>query len=425
MTPHMQVNIVTPAFKANPYPFYARLRAEAPVCTVSLPTHDKIYLITRYDDAVLAIKDPRLSKEAPKALTPEQFRRLPLTRRLLQPMKKQMLDQDPPNHTRLRALVHKAFTPRRVEQLAGRIQQLADGLLDAAAPHGRIDLIKQYALPIPATVIAEMLGVPLADRPIFQRWSTAIVAMSRSRWAMVLALSSLVSFQRYVRRLIAQRRADPQDDLLTALLQAEEAGDQLSEQELVSMVMLLLVAGFETTVNLIGNGTLSLLRNPEQRERLQAEPALIKTAVEELLRYEGPLEMTTERFAAEDIELAGALIPRGAAVRVVLASANRDETQFDQPDRLDITRAPNRHLAFGHGIHYCLGAPLARLEGQIAINTLLRRMPDLRLAVPSDAVVWRSGMLMRSLEALPLAFSPSAAGMKHRRDAESAEVMAR
>ncbi|HEU4328167.1 MAG TPA: cytochrome P450 [Roseiflexaceae bacterium] len=418
MPPHMQVSIATPAFKANPYPFYARLRAEAPVCSVSLPTRNKVYLIARYDDALLAVKDPRLLKDAREALTPEQFRRLPLARRLIQPMMKQMLDQDPPNHTRLRALVHKAFTPRRIDQLAERIQLLADALLDAAAPHGRIDLIAQYALPIPATVIAEMLGVPLADRAVFQRWSTAIVSMNGSRWAMVQALSSVVSFRRYVRRLMAQRRVDPQDDLLTALLQAEEAGDQLSEAELVAMVMLLLVAGFETTVNLIGNGVFSLLRHPEQRERLQAEPALIKTAVEELLRYEGPLETTTERFAGEDMELGGALIPQGSPVRVVLASANRDETQFDQPDRLDITRTPNRHLAFGQGIHYCLGAPLARLEGQIAINTLLRRMPDLRLAVPPEAVSWRSGLLMRGLETLPLTFTPSSAAVNHRSDAE-------
>ncbi|GAB4192045.1 MAG: cytochrome P450 [Roseiflexaceae bacterium] len=423
MTTHMQVNIATAAFKANPYRFYARLRAEAPVCTVALPTRERAYLITRYDDAAQALKDQRLIKDPRTALTPEQWRKLPMLQRLARPMMQQMLDQDPPNHTRLRGLVHKAFTPRRIEQLAERVQHLADELLDAAAPRGEIDLINQYALPIPVTIIAEMLGVPPADRPTFQRWSNAVVSNTTSRWAMLMTLPTMLRFRNYVRHLSAQRRADPQDDLLTALVQAEEAGDQLSEDELVSMVILLLIAGHETTVNLIGNGTLALLRNPEQRERLQADPGLIKTAVEELLRYESPVEMTPERFAAEDVEIGGTVIPRGASVHVVLASANRDEAQFPQADQLDIARAPNRHLSFGQGIHYCLGAPLARLEGQIAITTLLRRMPDLHLAIPDHALPWRAGLVLRGLEALPLLFSPAGRRASYRRDAESAEVM--
>ena len=222
---------------------------------------------------------------------------------------------------------------------------------------------------------------------------------------MLKAIPSAMAFLRYIRRLVASRRADPRDDLVSALVQAEEAGEQLSEDELVAMVFLLLVAGHETTVNLIGNGMLALLKNPDQMERLRADPTLIKSAVEELLRYDSPLETATERYAREDVTIAGVTIPRGGLVYAVLASANRDERQFPDPDALDITREPNRHLSFGLGPHFCLGAPLARLEGQVAIGTLLRRLPDLRLAVAPESLRWRRGLVLRGLEALPVAFT--------------------
>jgi cytochrome P450 PksS len=215
-------------------------------------------------------------------------------------------------------------------------------------------------------------------------------------------MPALSAFLRYIRRLVQSRRTDPKDDLVTALVEAREAGDQLSEDELLGMISLLLIAGHETTVNLIGNGILSLIEYPDQMDRLRNEPALIKSAVEELLRYNGPLETATERYPREDVTIAGVTIPRGERVLAVLASANRDERQFDNPDTLDLAREPNRHLAFGLGVHYCLGAPLARLEGQIAINTLLRRVPDLRLAVPRDSLSWRPGLVLHGLKSLPL-----------------------
>jgi cytochrome P450 len=249
-----------------------------------------------------------------------------------------------------------------------------------------MDLVRDYALPLPTTIIAEMLGVPKEDRHKFHRWSRAIVQSNPSGWRMVRAIPSAVLFLRYIRKLVRTRRAMPQDDLVSALVQVEEAGEQLSEDELLSMVFLLLIAGHETTVNLIGNGTLALLEHPEQMAKLRNDPALIKSAVEELLRHSGPLETATERFTREAVTVADVTIPRGAMVYAVLASANRDERQFPNPDAVDITREPNRHLAFGLGIHYCVGAPLARLEAQIAFDTLLRRASVLRLAAARDTL---------------------------------------
>ncbi len=405
MDPLINVNIASPEFKANPYPFYARLRAEAPVCHVALPGKQTAWLIARYDDVVAALKDERFAKDKLNALTPEQAARQPWVPTMFKPLERNMLDLDAPDHTRLRALVHKAFTPRLIEQMQERIQKLADELLDAIQDQGRMDLIRDYALPIPTTIIAQMLGVPVEDRHKFHRWSSTIVSSNPSGWGMLKAIPNAIAFMRYIRKLIATRRANPQDDLISALVQAEEAGDQLSEDELLAMIFILLVAGHETTVNLIGNGVMALLQHPDQLETLRDDPALIKVAVEELLRYSSPVETATERYAREDITIAGITIPRGALVFAVIASANRDERQFANPDTLDIRRQPNRHLAFGQGAHYCVGAPLARLEGQIAINTLMRRSRELRLAVAPGAVRWRRGLALRGLEALPLAFA--------------------
>ena len=254
--------------------------------------------------------------------------------------------------------------------------------------------------PIPTTIIAEMLGVPLAHRHKFQRWSNAIMSAGSSTWGLVSAVPNAWAFVRYLRKFIKKRRADPDDDLVSALVRAEEAGDTLSEDELLAMIMLLLVAGHETTVNLIGNGVLALLEHPEQLEKLRRDPALIKPAVEELLRYASPVDMATERYAREDAVIAGTIIRRGDMVFVVINSANRDERQFPNPDMLDITREPNRHLSFGLGTHFCLGA---RLEGQIAINTLVRRLADLRLA-PGGGLRWRRGLILRGLETLQVEF---------------------
>ena len=398
----MNLDISTPEFKAGAYPFYARLRRETPAFALTLPDKRQAWLVTRYDDVMAVLKDERFVKDRQNAMTPELAalqRRMP---RAFKPLERNMLSVDPPDHTRLRALVHKAFTPRLVEQMRERIQTLADGLLDAMQRRRRMDIIRDYALPLPTMVIADMLGVPAADRHRFHRWSSGILAADRSRWGVLKMLPNVILFLRYIRKLVRARRNDPRDDLVSALVKVEEAGVQLTEDELLAMVFLLLLAGHETTVNLIGNGVLALFEQPEQLQRLRSEPALIHTAVEELLRYSGPLETATERYAREDVTIGGATIPRGDTVLAGLASANRDERQFCNPDTLDLARDPNKHVAFGFGIHYCLGAPLARLEGRIAINTILARFPDLGLSVPASALRWRKGHLVRGLEALPV-----------------------
>lgn len=399
MAPIAYVNIASSEFKANPFPFYAQLRSEAPVYQTTLPDRRDVWLVTRYDDVVAVLKDDRFSKDKINA------RRPPWLPGMLKPLLRNMLDVDVPDHTRLRGLVQKVFTVRLIENLRERIQDLADELLNQTQAEGRMDLVRDYAIIIPTTIIAEMLGVPTEDRHKFHRWSSTAISSTASRWGMVFALPNVVAFLRYVRGLVKSRRANPKDDLVTALVQAEEAGDQLSEDELVAMIFLLLVAGHETTVNLIGNGMLKLLENLDQMSKLRDNPLLIETSVEELLRYNGPLETATERYARTDTTVAGVIIPRGELVLAVLASANRDERQFKDADRLDLGREPNPHVAFGFGIHYCLGASLARLEGQIAIATLLRRIPNLKLSIPPETLRWRRGLVLRGLESLPVAFS--------------------
>jgi cytochrome P450 PksS len=405
MNPIKDVDISSPVFKANPYPYFARLRAEAPVHRIILGDKRPAWLVTRYDDVTTVLTDDRFIKDKRRALSREQAAAAPWIPGIFKPLEFNMLDLDPPDHTRLRALVHKAFSPRLVDNMRERVQRLTEELLDAVQDQGRMDLIRDYALPLPSTIIAEMLGVPTRDRHKFHRWSSTIVSTVPSRWGLLTAIPSLWAYLRYIRRLVQTRRAAPQDDLVSALVEAREVGDKLTEDELLAMVSLLLIAGHETTVNLIGNGMLALMEHPEAIDQLRNDPALIKPAVEELLRYDGPLETATERYAREDLTMAGVTIPRGEIVFAVLASANRDERQFERPDELILTREPNRHLAFGLGVHYCLGAPLARLEGQIAINTLLRRLPELRLTRPRSDLRRRPGLVLHGLEALPVAFA--------------------
>jgi cytochrome P450 PksS len=406
------VNLASPQFKANPFPFYARLRAEAPVLRMTLPTRETAWLVTRCDDVATVFKDERFVKDASNALTSAQIARLPWFRKLFKSLERNLLNVDPPDHPRLRGLVQQAFTPRLIEQMRPRVQQLAEELLDRATDRGHMDLIGDYALPIPTTIIAELLGVPTEDRHRFHRWSTALISAAASPWALLRAVPSVWAMQRYLKRIITERRNRPRDDLVSALVRVEQAGEILSEGELMAMVFLLLVAGHETTVNLIGNGMLALMEHPDQLDRLRKQPALIKPAVEELLRYASPVDLATERYAREDILLAGVTIPRGEMVFAVVTSANRDERAFPNPDVLDITRDPNRHLAFGLGAHFCLGASLARLEGQIAISTLLRRVPDVGLATPASRLRWRGGLLLRGLESLPVAFARPPAGKR-------------
>jgi len=400
-----QVDVTNAKFKANPFPFYAQLRAEAPVLPVPLPmpTKQRAWLVTRYDDVLDVLKDARFAKNRRNAMSPEQLKKMPWMPPMFKPLEQNMLDLDSPDHTRLRALVHKAFTPRLIEQMRDQIQALTNELLDAAEPKGGMDLIADFALPLPLTMIGRILGVPAEDNHKFHRWTKTLLSAGTNTNYFVL-IPTIMRFMGYLKKLIKERRAHPKDDLVTALVQAKDGNDQLSGDEVLAMIFLLLIAGHETTVNLIGSGSLALLEHPDQLERLRSEPAVIKPAIEELVRYVCPLEMATERYAREDITIAGTTIPRGELVLAVIGSANRDANYFDNPDSLDVTRENNKHLAFGLGAHYCLGAPLARLEGQIAISTLIQRMPNLRLSIAPDQLRWRSGFVLRGLEVLPVSF---------------------
>jgi cytochrome P450 PksS len=397
------LNIVSAEFKADPFPFFAVLRASEPVYRTTLPDKTPLWLLSRYDDVAALLRDERFTKNRRHALTKEQLRKLPWTPPMFRPLERNMLDLDPPDHTRLRSLVHKAFTPSLVEQMRSRTQAIADELLDRIVWTGEMDLIKDFALPLPMTIITEILGVPRKDHDKFHKWSQAVVSLT-SPSPTLRVLPSVWKFIRYLRQFFKLRRRDPKDDLVSALIKAEEAGDKLNEDELLAMVFLLLIAGHETTVNLIGNGTLALIENPNEMNKLLSEPSLVKPAVEELLRYTSPVFTTTERYAREDTTIHGVTIPQGEMTLGVIGSANRDETAFENPNELQITREPNRHLSFGQGIHFCLGAPLARMEAQIAFTTLLQRVPNLRLTKPSSSLHWRPSIFLRGLAALPLKF---------------------
>ena len=397
-TTEVLFNPFSPEFHADPYPFYRRLREQDPVHQTPMG----FWVLTRYDDCVAALRDPRFGREEFQQMLAavyggEDSDRLP----------RSMLFRDPPDHTRLRALVSKAFTPRTIEQMRDHIQEIVDRLLDRAQGQGGMDVIEDLAYPLPVTVICEMLGVPVSDHASIRGWSADI---ARSLDAIGLPTDqSIVDHGRvarraladYFRALVPERRARPQADLLSGLLAAEEQGDKLTEPEVIAMCLLLFIAGHETTVNLIGNGTLALLRHPDQLARLQADPGLIPNAVEELLRYDSPVQRTA-RITTTDVEMDGRPIARGAMVVTALGAANRDPAQFPDPDRLDVTRRDVRHVSFGYGIHFCLGAPLARVEGQIALGTLLRRAPGLVLAEPSPE--WRESSVLRGLKRLRVTF---------------------
>ena len=388
-----------PEFNADPYPFYHRLREADPVHHSPLG----FWVLTRYDDCVMVLRDPRFGRAGFEGLlesvygnTVEQGR-LPTS----------MLFRDPPDHTRLRGLVSRAFTPRVVEGLRPRIQQIVDGLLDRVQGAGRMEVISDLAYPLPVTVISEMLGVPEGDRERIKQWSADI---ARSLDAIGLPTDPEIvdrgrtgrhAIGDYFRSLIPERKKRPRGDLLSLLIEAEEQGDKLSEGELLATCVLLYIAGHETTVNLIGNGLLALLRHPKELERLRDAPSLIQSAVEELLRYDGPVQRTA-RITNADVELAEHKIPKGSMVVPVIGAANRDPAHFPDPDRLDVSRPDNRHIAFGFGIHFCLGAPLARLEGQITLGTLLHRLP--RLALSTERPEWRESQVLRGLKALPVSF---------------------
>jgi cytochrome P450 len=384
-------------FVQNPYAVYQRLRAEGPVSRVVMPGGYPVWVVTRYADARAALADPRLIKDwrtlwPGNAAPDDGFASLDI----------HMLSTDPPDHDRLRRLVTKAFTARRIEQLRPRVTEITTSLLDEMPVGGQVDLLEAFAFPLPITVICELLGVPDSDRADFRAWTQAVLSTGEAAAESGTAAMEMAG---YFTALVADKRAHPADDLLSALIDARDAGDGLSERELLGMLFLLLVAGHETTVNLIGSGTLALLLSPGELARLRADSSLLPGAVEELLRYTSPVNHATFRFTAEAVKIGGTVIPAREAVLVALASANRDPDRYPAPDRLDIGRDAGGHLAFGHGIHYCLGAPLARMEGVIAFGALLSRFPGMTLAVPPDSLRWRPSTLIRGLETLPVRLS--------------------
>ncbi len=400
-------DLFSPRFKADPFPTYAAMRRDDPVYPHAAPDGTTIWYITRYDDVMAVLRDDTHFTKNAQAAQPDGTPAQPRRGLLYQLINDNMLFSDPPDHTRLRALVNQTFTPRRITALEGRIETAAHALIDTFAPTGETDLMTAYALPLPVVVISDMLGIPAADRTSVAHWSQAIVAPGSRGLTFSARKQQVRHFLDYLRVLFAERQAAPQDDLISDLVLAEEAGDRLTEAELFSMVALLMVTGHETTVNLIGNGALALLRHPQQAARLLAEPALWPAAVEEILRYGSPVETSTGRWVRTDVSLRGQLLRRGDRVRVVVAAANRDPAQFAQPDTFDIDRPDNKHLAFGLGTHYCLGAPLARQEGIIGLSALWERLPTLALATPAEALAWRSGVLFRGLESLPVTTTSS------------------
>jgi len=396
-----EFDLFSPDFKQNPFPAFARMRRESPVYRHVSPGGVVTWYVTRYEDVLAVLRDNEHFIKDVSRIRPSAK---PKTNASVhQRINENMLFADPPDHTRLRALVNQAFTPRRVEKMAGRIREIAAGLLDKNVQDGEIELITGYALPLPVMVICEMLGIPAVDQAQVTDWSQAIISPGSKGLSRRARKRKMREFVAYLQAMFADRRQRPQDDLITALVQAEEAGDRLSEAELSSMAALLLVTGHETTVNLIGNGALALLQNREQLALLRENEGLWDTAVEELLRYDGPVETSTTRWVRQDFVFRGQQMHRGDIMRVVLTSANRDAAAFACPDELNVQRGDvKKHLAFGHGIHYCLGAPLARLEGKIALGRLYGRYPRLRLKIPADQLLWRPGILFRGLETLPL-----------------------
>jgi len=389
-------------FFADPHDLYARLRAEDPVARARTPVGLPVWLVTRYDDARRALNDPRLAKDATGFARALDRHPVPPEGRAVfaQELSRHMLSSDPPDHTRLRKLVNRAFTMRAIAGMRPRIEAIATGLADRmAAGPAEVDLLDAFAFPLPMSVICDLLGVPDAEREPFRRWSNTLLSSDGEAVGRTAAGTAMAE---YLTALVAEKRARPADDMLSAIVAASEDADRLSADETVSMAFLLLVAGHETTVNLIGNGVLALLSRPDRLAELRADLQLIPQAVEEFLRFDGPINLATFRHTTEPVEIGGVTIPPGEVVLVSLASADRDAGHFPAADDLDLHRDAAGHLAFGFGLHHCLGAPLARLEGEVAFRTLLARFPHLALAVEPDQLSWRSSILMRGLTRLPV-----------------------
>jgi cytochrome P450 len=388
-------------YRADPYPLYDWIRENDPVHRAP----DGNWVLVRYADASAVLRDPRFSNN-PEWLGPEVLERAGNSP-IRQVGTRVMMFLDPPDHTRLRSLVSKAFTPKVVEGLRPRIHALVDELLDGVADRGEMDVLADLAYPLPTIVICELLGVPVADRELFKDWSadaSRLLDGYLEPETQTQGLAATMHLAQYFTELIEKRKLEPRHDLLSAMIAAEDDGRHLTHEELLTTATLLLLAGFETTMNLVGNGMLMLLRNPQELARLRDDPSLDRTAVEELLRFEGPVHITA-RIATTDLEVGDQPIAKGEQLAVVIAGANRDPHQFPDPNRLDVGRTENRHLAFAAGAHYCLGAALARIEAQAAIGTLVRRFPDLA-QVTADPV-WRDHFVIRGLKELKVGFSPT------------------
>ena len=397
-----QLDLMSPGFRTDPYPVYAELRRAAAVCRVRLGDGTAL-MVSRHADVVTALKDARFGSSEDATEAGAQAQLPPQIRELQALQRNWMLFVNPPRHTRLRGLVHQAFTPRMVQALSAQIEARAHALLDAVADRPAFDLIASYAHPLPVDVIAQILGIPIGDRVAFARWSVDLggtLDPTAGVEAILRGGDAAIAFDAYLRELIDERRAHLGEDLLSALIQAEQTGDRLSEDELIATCVLLLLAGHETTQNLIGNGVHALLRNPAQFARLKTEPALMKPAIEELLRYDSPVQYTS-RCVREDVVLGGIELPRGTRLGLLIGSAHRDGGAFADPDALDLGRQENPHVAFGAGIHFCLGAMLARTEASIALRVLLARLPGLALA-EGPPPAFRDMLTLRGLQTLPV-----------------------
>jgi cytochrome P450 len=398
----------------DPFPLFADVRGRGGVHAVTLADGHEAWLIVRYDEARAALNDPRFSKDMAVAMATSTE---VVAEGLPGPVfARHMLTVDPPDHTRLRRLVSAAFSNNRVEALRPRVQVIIDELLDAIAaraPDAPVDLVASFAFPLPFTVICELLGVPEADRARLGRALTALLTPGSTPEEYAVAKAGSDEVVSMLGALVEAKQHTPGDDLVTGLIDARDGDERLTQQELLSTVFQLIVAGHDTTASLIGNGMVALLRHPEQLAALRADPTRLPGAIEELLRYDAPVPHSTFRFATEPVELAGVTIPAGGQVIISLAAANHDTTRWDDPETLDIDRPPVRHVAFGHGIHFCLGAGLARMEGDLALGSLLRRFPDLRLAVPADDLHWGhgDGLVLRGLSELPVIPGPASGEM--------------
>lgn len=399
-----------PELVASPFELLAQIRSVSPI--VPLPfspggADSRAWIVMRMEESMQVLRDNAHFTVDPHSIGIQGFVERNSAAAGDAPTfftSKTMLTVDDPDHRRLRLLVSKAFTPRYIESLRPRIQQIADELLDRVQAQGKMEIVADYAFPLPINVIAEMLGIPQSDWAQIRVWSEALARGLGVGKRDPEVHAHMRAFGEYTARLVADKRQHPADDLISQMIAIEEEGDRLSEAELLSTITLLIFAGHETTSNLIATGTLMLLDHPDQLAKLKADPGLVPAAVEELLRFNGPATIAGPRFATEDMEFAGQQIRRGDVLFPVLLSANRDESQFTRPEDLDIARKLERHLAFGYGIHTCLGAPLARLEGSIAFATLLRRMPNLHLNVPRESITWYFSLNSRSLATLPVAF---------------------